>query len=69
MYPGRYGLPALTKGSWTDDKTFFLQVDEIGNTFQWELTLTFEGDSLVVTMVDPSRYITKPIRMQGKLAP
>jgi CubicO group peptidase (beta-lactamase class C family) len=69
MYPGRYNLPALAKGNWTDDKTFFLQVDEIGNNFQWELTLTFEGDSLTVTMVDTGGFLTEPISVQGKLAP
>jgi CubicO group peptidase (beta-lactamase class C family) len=67
--PGRYGLPALAKGRWTDDHTFSLQVDEIGNNHQWELTLTFQGDSLAATMVDLAGFFTEPIRMQGKLAP
>ena len=65
--PGRFGLPAMAKGSWTGDKTFLLQVDEIGNNFQWELTLTFEGDSLAATMVDPGGFLTEPIQLQGQL--
>jgi hypothetical protein len=66
---GRYGMPATATGAWTDGNTFFLQVDEIGNNFQWALTLTFEGDSLAVSMVDPTGFYTEAIQLQGQLVP
>ena len=67
--PGRFGLPAAGTGRWTDDHTFVLQVDEIGNNFRWELTLTFQGDSLAVTMEDATGFFSEAIQLQGQPVP
>jgi CubicO group peptidase (beta-lactamase class C family) len=67
--PGRYGLPAAATGGWTDDHTFAIQLDEIGNNFQWELTLSFQGDLLAVSMEDPSGFFSEAIQLQGQPVP
>ena len=48
--PGRFGLPALAKGSWTTDNTFIVQLDEVGNINQWQFTFVFadHGDQATV---------------------
>lgn len=48
--PGRFGLPAVAKGSWTSDNTFIVQLDEVGNINRWQFSFVFEdhGDRATV---------------------
>jgi CubicO group peptidase (beta-lactamase class C family) len=46
--PGRTGLPAGFRGSWTDDATFTLDFDEIADNHSYLLGFHFERDRLTL---------------------
>jgi len=50
MAKGREGLPAVAKGSWKDDKTFIIHLDEIGNINRWIIMATFDEDNVTLVM-------------------
>lgn len=47
---GRYGLPVEGKGTWLNDSTFELEVDEIGNINRWLVTLAYKDGFADVLM-------------------
>jgi len=50
MAKGREGLPAAGKGSWKDDKTFAMQLDEIGHINRWIIMATFDENNVTLLM-------------------
>jgi CubicO group peptidase (beta-lactamase class C family) len=66
--PGRYGMPASAKGGWSTNDTFTFVVDEIGNNHIWQLTLTFDEESVVVTMRDVTGFFPEAMHIEGQLA-
>jgi CubicO group peptidase (beta-lactamase class C family) len=63
---GRYGITIAATGTWLDDKTFEMQVDEIGNNFNWLVHLTFEGDQVTLSVIDTSGFLD-PLTFYGSL--
>lgn len=63
---GREGLPAAAKGSWKDDKTFVMNLDEIGNINRWIVMATFDEND--VTLVMRSLSGLGEITLAGKSA-
>jgi len=51
--PGRYHILAAGTGGWTDDRTFVMMVDGMGDLdVFFRITLEFEGDAVTVTIED-----------------
>jgi CubicO group peptidase (beta-lactamase class C family) len=65
--PGRFGIPAASKGSWESDNLFVIEVDEIGNSFKWRFSLAFEDDRVSVAIEDLTGFFPDIIRFGGKI--
>ncbi|MBN1200625.1 MAG: serine hydrolase [Anaerolineae bacterium] len=65
--PGRMNMPAAAIGGWVSDDTFEIEIDEIGNNFCWRISLTFDGDHVIVTMQDLTGFYGQPLVIQGCL--
>jgi hypothetical protein len=63
----KFGMPAAVKGSWESGSVFVVQVDEIGNKFNWRVSLSFEDDQVTLMMQDMAGFFPEAIRLGGKL--
>ncbi len=64
--PGRYGLPAASKGGWKNEHTFAFEVDEIGNNFKWQFEALFNYDRMLLTAVNRADPFGAPIIITGQ---
>jgi hypothetical protein len=64
--PGRFGVPAAAKGFWESDNVFVVQVNEVGNNFNWRLSLAFEDNQVTLTMQDMTGFFPDAISIGGK---
>ena len=53
-FPGRRAYPARARGSWQDDTTFTVELDELALINHWVLKLTYNGKLLSGTIEDTS---------------
>ncbi|MFH0768973.1 MAG: serine hydrolase [Chloroflexota bacterium] len=51
---GKYHMPVALRGSWEKDNVFVVQFNEVGDFNTWRITMTFEGDRVVLLMQDPT---------------
>jgi CubicO group peptidase (beta-lactamase class C family)/acetyl esterase/lipase len=63
--PGDNGLMQGQRGSWVDDKTFLLEVDEVANNSHGWYRMTFEGDHVTVEGSEAAHEVG--VRFEGTL--
>jgi CubicO group peptidase (beta-lactamase class C family) len=49
--PGRHGVMTASKGGWVSDNQFSATMDELGLINLWQWDLTFEGDTVTLSLV------------------
>ncbi|HEU5299278.1 MAG TPA: serine hydrolase [bacterium] len=70
--PGEYGLPLGLRGVWTDESTFAVEYDSIGNNDHMFMRMRFEGDRVVVAVRDASGGMDlagEAVTFSGRIAP
>jgi CubicO group peptidase (beta-lactamase class C family) len=63
MSQGEFGLPQGLRGGWTDERTFALEYDNIGNNGHILMRLSFAGDRVTVESRETTRALG--VRFEG----
>jgi hypothetical protein len=62
---GRYGLPAAVKGLWQSETTFVIDYDEVANINDFQLTLNFRENVMVVDLSERTAGVT--VSFEGRM--
>jgi len=63
---GRYGLPVAVAGTWTDERTFAVDYDEVANVNDFRLRLSFSGPDVSIDVSE--RTVLLETNFRGRAA-
>jgi len=68
LTPGRFGLPAACRGTWTKPDAFVIEIDEVGNINRFSLELTFRDGRVSGTLAEKTGLGSIPLKGEMKEA-